>query len=141
MDKNTRRIAAGALIGGIAGYVAGVLTAPKSGKETRQDIQKAASKAKTLGERKLKELHSELNGLIEQSKGRARGMTARAKKEYTKVLSGAKEARQKARELLSALHDGDADNKDLQKAIKEVTKATKHLKNYLKKHDRKETRQ
>lgn len=138
---NAKKIAAGAIIGGVAGYVAGILTAPKSGKETRRDIKKAASKAKTTAERNLKALHSELNTLIEQSKGRARGLSEKAKAEYTKVMNGAKEARQKARELLSALHDGDADDKDLQRAIKEASKALKHLKTYLKKHGQQNTGQ
>lgn len=131
---NAKKIAASAIISGVAGYVAGILTAPKSGKETRQDIKQAASKAKTAAERKLKELHSELNTLIEQSKGKAHGLSVKAKSEYAKVMDGAKEARQKARELLSALHDGDADDKDLKRAIKEAAKALKHLKTYLKKH-------
>lgn len=44
MAKN--KWAVGALFGAIAGFAAGILTAPKSGKETRGDIKKAASQTK-----------------------------------------------------------------------------------------------
>jgi len=43
MSKSTGKFVAGALIGVAAGALAGVLLAPKSGKETRKDI---ANKAK-----------------------------------------------------------------------------------------------
>lgn len=38
----TSKIAIGAIIGAAAGVVAGVLTAPKSGRETRDDIKRKA---------------------------------------------------------------------------------------------------
>lgn len=40
------KVAVGAVFGAIAGFVSGILLAPKSGKETRQDIKEAASKTK-----------------------------------------------------------------------------------------------
>ena len=42
------KFALGALFGAVAGFVAGVLTAPKSGKETRADIKNAANKTKDV---------------------------------------------------------------------------------------------
>ncbi len=134
MAKNSGKWALGALAAGVAGYVAGLLTAPKSGKETRQDIQKAASHAKTEAERKLKKLHSDLGVLIEKASLQAKSLEASAKVELTKVLETAKVAKEKARTILSALHEGDADDKDLQKAIDEVTIAMKHLEKFVTKH-------
>ncbi|MDB5164075.1 MAG: hypothetical protein JWS12_693 [Candidatus Saccharibacteria bacterium] len=131
MAKYGKKLAAGALVAGAVGYVAGILTAPKSGKETRQDIQKAAAQAKTEAEKQLKKLHSELTDLIDQSKTKANEASSKAKAGYSRAVGAATEAQQKARELLSALHDGGADNKDLQKAIKEGSKALNHLKSYL----------
>lgn len=133
MAKDGRKLAIGALIAGAVGYVAGILTAPKSGKETRQDIQKAAANAKATAERELKKLHSELATLIDQSKNKAKSAQLSAKAGYDKALQAAKEAQIKVKEVLSALHDGEADDKDLQRAIKEGTKALTHLKTYLKK--------
>jgi len=44
MSKN--KFALGALIAAATGFAAGLLTAPKSGKETRNDIKDAANKTK-----------------------------------------------------------------------------------------------
>jgi gas vesicle protein len=41
-------IAFGAVIGAVAGFVTGILVAPKSGKETREDIKHGAVKAKDV---------------------------------------------------------------------------------------------
>ena len=38
-NKITKKVLIGTALGLAAGYVAGILTAPKSGKETRQDIK------------------------------------------------------------------------------------------------------
>ena len=51
MAKTGRKLAVGTLIGAGIGYLAGILTAPKSGRETRQDIKDATLKAKTEAER------------------------------------------------------------------------------------------
>jgi len=45
----------GALIGGAVGAVAGLLTAPKSGKETRADIKKKADDTKKAADKKIKQ--------------------------------------------------------------------------------------
>ena len=46
MDKKTKGILEGAAVGVIAGAIAGILLAPKSGKETRDDIKKYATEMK-----------------------------------------------------------------------------------------------
>ncbi len=133
MKKTTKRLAAGAALAGAVGYLTGILTAPKSGKETRQDISEAAVKAKTEAEKNLKKLHSELGELIEQGKDKVGKLTDKAKTEMNSVLAGAGTAKDKARELLSSLHEGDFDHKDLTKAVKEVNNAVEHLKAFLQK--------
>jgi gas vesicle protein len=65
MVKKIKNIAALTGIAAGAGYLVGILTAPKSGRKTRSDIKKTASKAKTEGEKKLKKLHSELREAID----------------------------------------------------------------------------
>ncbi len=133
MGKRERNFAFGALIAAGAGYIAGVLTAPKSGKETRKDIAKNASKAKTEGEKQLKKLHSEINELIDVADKKSKTAKVKADKELQKALERAKEAKQKARLLLSALHDGDADDPNLKEVIKEVKAAKANLAKFLKK--------
>jgi len=131
MKNGTKKLAIGTAIAAATGYIAGLLTAPKSGKETRKDIHKAAIKAKTEAERNLKRLHGELNILIDKAKKDATKLKTGAKAEYDDVVAKAQLAKEKVRELLSALHDGDAEDKDLQHAISEANKALKHLKTYL----------
>lgn len=131
MRKSTERLAVGATIAAAVGYVAGILTAPKSGKETRAEIQRNASKARTEAEHQLKSLHSELNNLINDGKDQANKANTKVKKELAEVLAKAHIAKDKAREMLSAIHEGDAEDRDLQKAITEVSKAIKHLKKYM----------
>ncbi len=133
MGKNTGKWAAGALALGAIGYVAGILTAPKSGKETRADLKNAATKAKTEAEKKLKAILSDLNTRIDEAKVQGAKLKGKAKDDFDKVLGQATTAKEKVREILSSLHDGDADDPELQKALNDAKKALKHLETYIKK--------
>jgi gas vesicle protein len=123
--------AIGAALSAIAGYVAGILTAPKSGKETRADIKDKAGATYTAAERQLKTLHTELTDLINEISNSI--TTFKNRKEVSDALDKGRDVKQKAREVLSVLHDGEADDKDLKKAIQDATDAIEHLRNYLKK--------
>lgn len=116
-----------------AGYVAGILTAPKSGKETRKDISKSANKARIDAEKKLKKAHSELQELIQEGEERSKKLRSKGKQELDEAVANAKVAKKKARELLSAIHNGDADDPNLQAVINEVKLAQKNLVTFLKK--------
>ncbi len=134
MKDGAKKIAVGAAIAGFAGYVAGILTAPKSGKETRKDIANKAVKLKQDAEKKLKTLLSELGDLLEEAKKIGKDLKDKSATEFADVVAKAQFAKDKARELLSAIHEGDTDDKDLKKAVQEVEKATEHLKAFIKKH-------
>jgi gas vesicle protein len=133
MRKRSSNVAVGAALVGVAGYVIGLLTAPKSGKETRKDIQTAAIKAKKEAEARLKDLHKELDDVLETGKTKAKDFTAERREQYDQALDRARAAKAKARELLSAIHEGDAEDKDLKNAIDEVAQAIAHVKTFLKK--------
>lgn len=133
MAKKSKNIAIGAIFAAIAGFVAGILTAPKSGKETRADIKKAATMSVAEAEKQLKKLHTQLNTLMDDAKEKAAGAKGKVKAEYDDLLGKAKAAREKAREMLSAAHDGEAEDKELQKVIDDATSAIEHLKSFLKK--------
>lgn len=133
MGKNMGRFALGAVVAAAAGYVAGVLTAPKSGKETRQDIKDAANKRITEIEKQLKQKHTELNNLMKTVAEKAGALKGGAKKEADGVLGKATSAKDRVREALSGIRDGESSDKDLQKAIDEAEKAVEHLRTYLKK--------
>lgn len=134
MSKNTaKKFAVGTVIAAVAGYLAGILTAPKSGKETRSDIKEKATETYTAAEKELKKLHTELGDLITEASEAVSKLKGKSKKELDDVIAKSETAKQKTRELLSSLHDGEAEDKDLQKAITDASKAISHLSDFIKK--------
>ncbi len=134
MSKSSgKNVVAAVVIGAAAGYIAGILTAPKSGKDTREDIKNAADKYKTEAERRLQLLRDELSVLIDDASAKARYYSDRGKKEVAVLVDKAKIAQSKAREVMSAAKSGEAEDKDLDKAIAEASQAKKHLVDYMKK--------
>lgn len=131
--SNKRNVAVGTLLVAAAGYVAGLLTAPKSGRETRKDIRNAALKAKSEGERKLKAAHSELNALLAEASLKASKTRTKATEELGKARVKAETIRDKTKVLLSAIHEGEAEDDDLNIALQDVKAAIKHLKQYVSK--------
>ncbi len=132
-NNNGKKLAIGALVGAAVGFTAGILTAPKSGKETRKDIKNTAGKVYREAEKKLKALNNELGELIEKGTILAKKGGVKAKDELDAALVNAKEAKQKVKEVISAIKSGETDEPELKKAIAEATKAKSHLANYLKK--------
>lgn len=131
MGKRSNLALGAAVVAGV-GYVAGILTAPKSGKETRKDISKAATKARLEAEKKLKHVHSELGEVLKTANARIASGKLAAKGGLDKAIDIAVIARNKAREVLSAVHEGSAEDKELQKAIDDVNDALAHLKKFVK---------
>jgi gas vesicle protein len=128
-----KKLALGSAVAAAAGYVAGVLTAPKSGRETRGDIKEAADKGWTQAERELKKLHTDLDKAISESKKVSDKLGSKTKKDLDSLLTKAQDTKEKAREVLSAVHEGDAEDNDLRKAIQDANEAIEHLRDYLKK--------
>ena len=84
------KFALGALIGAAAGMIAGILTAPKSGKETRADIKAKAEELKSDADKKLKDVKKSGEKIVRDGKhmaedymGRARRAVDSAKSELT----------------------------------------------------------
>lgn len=131
--QNLKRIAIGSTVAAAAGYVAGVLTAPKSGKQTRDDIKLAADRSRAEAEKDLKRLHTELDKVIKDARASSGGLGAKAQKELGELTDKAKDTKEKVREVLSAIHEGDAEDKDLARAVKNANTALNSLRKYLKK--------
>jgi gas vesicle protein len=129
--SNAKKFAIGAAIAATAGYIAGVLTAPKSGKEARQDIKDTASKGVAEAEKQLQNVQDELKGLLDGASERGEKLSKKAKEEYEDVLEKAGDAKSKTREVLAALRKGTADDKELQRALNDAKDAVKHLRKYL----------
>jgi gas vesicle protein len=132
MKDSTKKLALGTVFAAAAGYIAGILTAPKSGKETREDIKDAAHHGVAEAEKRLKVLHTELSKLVAEAEVAAGKLKGEAKKDLEKAIAMAKKVKETAREILSAAHEGTAEDKDLEQAVKEAASAAEHLKKYLK---------
>lgn len=131
MGKKERNLAVGAIAGAGLGYLAGILTAKKSGKETRKDIADATIMAKKQAEKTIKSLHTSLVELLKEGEEILKSTKDGTRAGFINALDKAKKARDSTREVLSAIHEGDADDKDLKKAITDATKAIEHLRTYL----------
>jgi gas vesicle protein len=127
-----RKIAVGALLAGAVGYVTGILTAPKSGKETREDIAEKASELKDEGVEQLQDLRDELDELINAAKDKTVALSAKAREEFNEAVVSAKDAKNKAGTVLKAIKAGEAEDPDLNKAIKQASQAKKNLGKYFK---------
>ncbi len=132
-SNTAKQVAIGSALAALAGYVAGLLTAPKSGKATREDIKTAAARTRVEAEKELKRLHSELDKALAEAKKRSGDLSAKASKQLAELIDNAKDTKEKVREVLSALHEGDAEDQDLKRAIKNANDALEHLRDYLKK--------
>lgn len=128
-----KSVLAAVIIGAAAGYVAGILTAPKSGKETRADIKNATDKYVADAQVKLQSLREDLSNLIDDATERAKLYSDKGKKEVAGLVDKAKSAQVKAKAVLGAVKSGEADDKDLQKALQDANSAKDHLAEYLKK--------
>lgn len=134
MSKDgNKKLAIGAAVGVVAGFVTGLLTAPKSGKETRKDIKDTANKVTREAEKKLKELYSDLSDVIDKGKALAKKEGAKVKTELLSALQKAEKSKQRVKEVITAIRDGEAGNPELDKAVKEATAAKEHLMKYLQK--------
>lgn len=131
MKVSAKKVALTTLAAAAAGYLAGILTAPKSGKETRKDIKDVTVKSYNEAEKQLKKLHTELNQSLADAKTKVATLSGKAQEELEAAMKSAMQGKDKAREILSAVHEGEAQDKDLEKAIKDVRASLEHLKKYL----------
>ncbi len=132
-DNTAKKLAIGGAIAAVAGYLAGILTAPKSGKETRQDIKDTADKGVAEAEKDVKKLQAELDELVKQAKTNQAKLGKAAQKELNELVEKAKDSKDKAGDVLSAVRAGEAEDRDLDRAVKAANRSLGHLKKYLKK--------
>ncbi|HEX5797132.1 MAG TPA: YtxH domain-containing protein [Candidatus Saccharimonadales bacterium] len=131
--KREGKLAIGAAIAAGVGYVAGLLSAPRSGKRTRKKLAKSANQAKIDSEKQLKKLYGELNVLLSDADAKLKKAKKGAAAELKKRVAAAKDTKEKVKLILSALHSGEADDPDLQKMIAEAKNAKADLAKFLKK--------
>lgn len=131
-NHSGRKIAVGSVIAGVAGYLAGVLTAPKSGKQTREELADTAEGLKDSADVQLAILNTELKDKIKQARGKTMALSSSARAEFNETVVRAKDAQNKAAQVLKAFKNGEASDPDLNKAAKQARQALKNLGKYLK---------
>lgn len=130
MKKTTAAFVA--MIAAGAGYLGGLLSAPRSGKQTRDKLAKSASKAKTDGEKQLKKLYGEISDSIADVEKQVTKARSKANNERKEAVKTAREARDKAKLLLTAIRNGEADDPNLKSVLSEVKSAKTHLGKFVK---------
>ncbi len=132
-SSSKRIFALGSLLAASAGFLAGMLSAPKSGKEIRGDIKQAGDSVRSDAEKELKVLNIELNKAIKEAKNKSQDMSKKARSDADKLVLKADITNTKVREILSAMHEGDAEDQDLKRAVRNAKSALEHLKDYINK--------
>jgi len=127
-----RNVAIGAAIAGAVGYIVGVLTAPKSGKETRDDIARKSGEVKDSLLNELSDRQDELAALLARVKSETIVLSGKARAEFNEAVARAKDAQGKLKVAILAVKAGEADDPELNKAIKQAKAAAKNLNKYFK---------
>jgi gas vesicle protein len=133
MGKNTKAVAILALVAFGAGVATGLLTAPKSGKETREDLKKASGKLKEELDKRYSEVQGSLSDAIDQAMSQVGNFRGGAQEKLEYLIDQAKQAEFKVKDVYRGMRHGDVDDKNLDKAIDEANKAKNHLFKFLNK--------
>lgn len=133
MGKSLKKFALGAGLMGLLGYLTGLLTAPKTGKQTRQDIKRAAQQGVNEAEQQLSEKVDELSQLLDRAKKEGERVSGKTAEELEDLTQKAKIARDKATTVLTAIREGKTEDQDLNLAVEQAAHSLKHLRDYLKK--------
>lgn len=107
-----KKFGLGIVLGALAGVVTGLLTAPKSGKETREDLKNKAGELKGSAERRLKDAHKELGKLSDEVKTKGKDLQGKAKDEVEELGKKADELKERVKAAITSIKSGDDDNDD-----------------------------
>jgi gas vesicle protein len=131
MKKNSRNIVVGAILVGAASYVAGILTAPKKGKETREDIRHASINLKISLEKSLKQLYADSTKQLERALNINQQLTTRTKQELESLITAVKHARDNIKIYLTSLRDGDIEEEQITLLLSDGRDNTERLKFFV----------
>jgi gas vesicle protein len=130
-NDQVKKLAVGSAIAAGVGYLAGVLTAPKSGKETRTGIANKAGDIKDSLVFQLEDLEDQLKSKIKDAKNKTMTLSSSARAEFSEAVIRAKDAQNKATHVLKAVKSGESNDADLNRAIKQARQALKNLEKYF----------
>ena len=80
----------------------------------------------------LQSLQIELEDLIKKTKDKSLALSSQAREEFNEAVIHAKDAKDKTGTLLKSVKAGEADDPELNKAIKQAKAAAKNLGKYFK---------
>jgi gas vesicle protein len=98
-EKSGGKFILGAALGAAVGAVAALLTAPKSGKETREDIKTKATEMSHEAMRQLRKLEGELNKRISDAKRLVGKLEGDARTEVEALITRAERTRDRAMKM------------------------------------------
>lgn len=81
----------GAMLGTLAGFIAGILLAPKPGLETRSDIQNTVNHASEEAQEKMGEIKETISARVSSAKECVSGAAENVKQDVQSALNQAKE--------------------------------------------------
>lgn len=105
------KFAAGAIFGALVGAVAALLTAPKSGKETRDDLKKKADEMKATAQKKAKEVKATADQKTAELKQKADEVSKNVKAQADDWRARAEGAVQGAKEGFNGTKPADKSGK------------------------------
>jgi gas vesicle protein len=108
----------GTIIGAAIGALAGILLAPKSGKETQADIKRKVKGTYDDIQRKLESMSDEVSGRVDSLKEAAKELKGEAKEESQELIRRAEVLKQDLRVSATNLAESGAQTKDV--AVKQV---------------------
>ena len=134
MDKREKKgLALGAIVGAVVGVITGILFAPKSGKETRQDIKEATSKAAEKLSAEAHKIQEEALELIAKAEVRLKSLKGATLAKVNQHIDEVKHTSENVKSVAKAFKSGKSSDKDLDEAIKQAKAARDALKTFLKK--------
>ena len=131
MKKNSRNLIIGAAALGAVSYLAGILTAPKKGSETIDDIRHASVKAKIGLEKSLKKLYSDSSKQIERALCVNHNLTAQTRKELDSMVSALKNVKESIKNYLTSIRDGDIEENEITLLLTDGRNNTQRLKLFI----------
>jgi cellobiose-specific phosphotransferase system component IIA len=91
-----------------------------------------AEELKEGAEDQLQRAHDELKFLLKEAKAKTVALSGQAREEFNEAVIRAKDAQNKAAEVLKAVKAGEADDPELNKAVKQAKQAQKNLSRFFK---------
>jgi gas vesicle protein len=108
------------------GYVAGLLTAPRSGQRTRKRLQKSVNIQQI--EREFKSIYSENKDLLNKV-----SKIPKFNSKFKEIENRTRTSQKKIKNILSSLHGQDNLDEDLEAALSRAKESLNELRKFIKK--------